>query len=138
LQEVSGGDQLKNVYGAARAIRAAGLVLLVALAAPLCVPGFAGLPAVFHLLATMIEQHSLVFLLAEGLLLSLLCLICLRVGTDLLFRPRSVAFTQPTTLRYGALDYGAMALLGAALLVLGCLWNPVFASLGESAKLFLN
>lgn len=139
LQEFAGGDRLQDVYGAARALRAAGLVLLVSLAAPLCVPGFPGLPASLHLLAAMIEQKSLVFLVAEGLLLSLICLICLRVGTDLLFRPAREQLVAATgQFRYGALDYAAMALLGLALLVLGFLWNTAFTALGESAKIFLN
>jgi NADH:ubiquinone oxidoreductase subunit 2 (subunit N) len=139
LQEFAVGDRLEDVYGAARAMRVAGLVLLLSLAAPLCVPGFPGLPSSLHLLATMIEQKSLVIFVAEILLLSLICLTCLRVGTDLLFRPARTEFVSAAReFRYGALDVSAMALLGIALLVLGFFWNAVFVSLGESAKIFLN
>jgi len=137
LQEFARGESLSSVFGAARTFRTSGLVLLIALAGPLCIPGFAGLPSVIHLLAAMIEQKSLVFLLAEGALLALICLTCLRIGTDLLFRSPPPAIQSYSEFRYGALDSVAMALLGVALLVLGFLWHHAFAVMTESARAFL-
>jgi NADH:ubiquinone oxidoreductase subunit 2 (subunit N) len=137
LQELAGDDSLAAVYGSARIFRSAGLVLLVSLAGPLCVPGFAGLPSILHLLAAMIEQRSLVFLLAEGALLALVALSCLRVGTDLLFRRFTGWEVPASALRYGALDAGAMALLGGTLLLWGVLGNQIFLVLEASAKAFL-
>lgn len=138
LQESAGGDGLSNVHGAARVYRVAGLVLLLALAGPLCVPGVSGLPSVLHLLGAMIEQHSLVFLLAETTLLALICLSCLRVGTDLLLRVPKESHSAAGSFRYGALDSGALLLLAVSLLFLGLLWNHVFALLASTAKAFLN
>jgi hypothetical protein len=137
LQEMAGADALSAVYGSARAFRTAGLALLVSLAGPLCVPGFAGLPAILHLLAAMMEQKSLIFLLAEGALLALVALSCLRIGADLLFRSFGGWNTKGSTIRYGALDASAMALLGTALLLLGFLWHRVFLILESAAKAFL-
>jgi NADH:ubiquinone oxidoreductase subunit 2 (subunit N) len=138
LQESVGGDKLEDVHGAARAFRAAGLMLLIALTGPLCVPGFMGFPSMLHLLAAMIEQKSLGFLMAEGAVLAVLCLSALRVGTDLLFRePRPAPAGTAAVPSYGALDFAAMALLGIVLLLLGTLWDHAFAALGEAAKLFL-
>jgi hypothetical protein len=137
LQEFASGDSITAVFGSARVFRVAGLVLLVALAGPLCVPGFAGLPAVLHLLAAMIEQKSLFFLFAQGALLALLCLNLLRVGTDLLFRASAGNAPPVSEFRYGALDSLAMALLSAACLLLGFLWHRIFAVMTEAAKAFL-
>jgi NADH:ubiquinone oxidoreductase subunit 2 (subunit N) len=137
LQEFAGAEGLPAVYGIARRFRGAGLILLVALAAPLCIPGFAGFPTIMHLLGAMIEQQSMGFLLAEAVLLALICLTALRLGADLLFREPTASIQGGDHLRYGALDAGAMALLGGALVLLGFLWHRVFALLTESAKAFL-
>lgn len=137
LQEGAQGDALSAVFGSARRFRAAGLVLLIALAGPLCVPGFSGLPSVLHLLAAMIEQKSLVFLLAEGALLALICLNVLRIGTDLLFRAPPAGSEGIAQFRYGALDSLAIGLLGTALLLLGFLWHHAFLLMTEAAKAFL-
>jgi NADH:ubiquinone oxidoreductase subunit 2 (subunit N) len=137
LQEFASGDSITAVFGSARMFRVAGLVLLMALAGPLCVPGFAGLPAVLHLLAAMIEQKSLFFLFAQVALLSLLCLNLLRVGTDLLFRASAGNAPSVSEFRYGALDSLAMVLLSAACLLLGFLWHRIFAVMTEAAKAFL-
>jgi NADH:ubiquinone oxidoreductase subunit 2 (subunit N) len=96
FQEFAGSEKISSVYGAAKSNRAYGLVLLLALACPLCVPGFPGFPSILYLLAAMIEQKSLIFLGAEAVLLSLLCLTGIRIGTDLLFR-RSLPLAESTS-----------------------------------------
>jgi len=137
LQESVGSERMESVHGAARSFRLAGLMLLVALTGPLYAPGFTGFPAVFHLLASMIEQRSLVFLAAEGILLAVLCLSALRIGTDLLFRPAPQGAVAGTSLPYGVLDLAAMFLLGVSILVLGVFWHHAFAALNEAAGYFL-
>jgi NADH:ubiquinone oxidoreductase subunit 2 (subunit N) len=139
LQESVGSEKMESVHGAARSFRMAGLMLLIALTGPLYAPGFTGFPSVFHLLASMIEQRSLVFLAAEGVLLAVLCLSALRIGTDLLFRPapQRDATNAGTSFSYGVLDFGAMILLGATILVLGVFWYHAFAALNDAAGLFL-
>lgn len=87
----------------------------------------------------MIEQKSLVFLAAEGVLLAILTLSALRIGTDLLFRP-SMHRTAPSSdglFRYNVLDFGAMVLLCASILLLGVFWHHAFAALNDAANLFL-
>lgn len=138
MQETANGDEISDVHGAARAFRGTGLVLLFALAVPLCMPGLPGFPAVLHLLASTIEQKSLLLLLAEGTLLALLCFGCLRVGIDLLFRPVPAALeSSANKVQYGALDLSAIAMVGLALIGLGFLWHRAFTSLSEAAKTFL-
>jgi len=141
FQEWSGSENISSVYGAARAYRTSGLILLLALASPLCVPGFPGFPSVLYLLAAMIEQKSLVFLGAEAALLSLLCLTSIRIGTDLLFR-RSVArpahSPANTVLNYSALDRGVILGVSAVLLTAGFFWHSILTQLGTAAEIFLK
>ncbi len=138
LQESTEGDSLSHVHGAARTFRIAGLVLLISLAAPLCIPGFAGFPSILNLFASMMQQKSILFLLAEALLLALVGFTCLRVGADLLFRPTSKEIRSMNNFRYGALDLGVVTIVSAALLVLGFFWHRIFLVLMEAAKIFLN
>lgn len=138
MQEASGGPNLSHVHGAAKIFRGTGLFLLLALGVPLCVPGLPGFPAVLHLLAATIEQKSILLLLAEAALLAFLCLSCLRVGIDLLFRPAaSAVLGQEARIRYAALDGVVLVLLALALVALGVLWDRAFAALVESAKAFV-
>lgn len=141
FQESAHGDNLKDVYGAARTFRSSGLLLLLALASPLCIPGLPGFPMVLNLLAAMMEQKSLFFLIAEVLLIAILSLISIRVGTDLLFRQRASSTTNGQALvafRYGALEWGSLTLAILALTTFGFLWHRVFALLFETAKVFLK
>lgn len=141
FQERAGGDSLRDVYGAARAFPSAGLLLLTALASPLCIPGLPGFPMVLNLLAAMMEQKSLFFLAAEVMLIATLSLISIRIGTDLLFRQRASSTTNrgnQILFRYGALDWLSLTAAILALASLGFLWHRVFAVLVETAKVFLK
>jgi len=141
FQERAGSESITAVYGAARAYRTSGLILLLGLASPLCVPGFPGFPGILYLLASMIEQKSLVFLAAEAVLLSLLCLTSIRIGADLLFRQRSTETEREspeTSLCYGALDWSVIAGLTAVLLASGFFWHPALSKIGNAASLFLR
>lgn len=141
FQESAGGENLKDVYGAARTFRSSGLLLLLALASPLCIPGLPGFPMALNLLAAMMEQKSLFFLAAEVLLVATLSLISIRVGTDLLFRQRASSSTNTASLalfRYGALEWLSLTVAIVALTTLGFLWHRVFALLFETAKVFLK
>jgi NADH:ubiquinone oxidoreductase subunit 2 (subunit N) len=143
FQEQAAGNQLSDVYGAGRLFRTGGLILLLALASPLCIPGFPGLPTVLYLLAAVIEQQSLFLLAAQAVLLSFLCLLSIRIVADLLFRRGAstripAAANGPDQFRYGALDWGFLAILVSSLLALGILWHRAFALLSQAAKTFLN
>jgi NADH:ubiquinone oxidoreductase subunit 2 (subunit N) len=138
FQERAGSESITAVYGAAKAYRTSGLILLLALASPLCVPGFPGLPGFLYLLASMIEQKSLIFLATEVVLLSLLCLTTLRIGTDLLFRQREIEAKPQTPegfLCYSALDWGVIGGLTIVLLASGFFWH---SAIGNAASLFLQ
>ncbi len=140
LQESSGKEGISDVLGMARKHRTSGLFLLIALSAAIGVPGLSGMPVALHLLASMIEQRSLILLLVEASLMALVLLSFLRVGSDLLFRGSLAPSPTGDTpqVKYAALDYfGVMALAGA-LLFLGIWWNRIFVQLSETAKLFLN
>ncbi|MGZ3712294.1 MAG: hypothetical protein ACXVBE_11090, partial [Bdellovibrionota bacterium] len=141
FQESSGGENLKDVYGSARTFRSSGLLLLLALASPLCIPGLPGFPMVLNLLAAMMEQKSLFFLAAEVFLIATISLISIRVGTDLLFRQRGSSTTNATnavSFRYGALEWLSLSVAILSLATLGFLWHRVFALLFETAKVFLK
>jgi NADH:ubiquinone oxidoreductase subunit 2 (subunit N) len=141
FQEWSGDEDITAVHGAAKSFRASGLLLLLALASPLLVPGFPGFPSALYLLATMIEQKSLVFLATYATLLSLLCLICIRIGTDLLFReraPQTLNRGADSFLAYSTLDWSVIGGTAALLLVGGLFWHPVLESLSEAAVMFLR
>ncbi len=138
LQEWAGGEKMNQVYGLARKYRSSGLFLLIALSAAVGVPGFSGLPVSFHLLASVIEQKSLIYLLAQASLMALVVLSFLRVGTDLLFRGGKLDTSKPDGVRYAALDYVGVIFLSASVLFLGVFWTRVFAALSETAKVFLN
>jgi formate hydrogenlyase subunit 3/multisubunit Na+/H+ antiporter MnhD subunit len=138
FQEGTNGDLIQDVYGAARANRLAGLLLLIALASPLCVPGLPGFAAVLNLLAAMMEQRSLFYLFAEVVLVATLSLVCIQLGTDLLFRQRAPSVERVDSSRYGALDWLGLSISILALLSLGFLWHRVFGILGEAAKVFLK
>jgi NADH:ubiquinone oxidoreductase subunit 2 (subunit N) len=140
FQEWAGGDLLSDVYGVAKEFRTSGLILILALASPLCVPGFPGFPSVLYLLAAMIEQKSLFFLGTEAVLLSLLCLTSIRIGADLLFRRRikEPTVVAPHFLKYGALDWSVIFGSAVALLVLGFFWQKILAGLADSAAAFLQ
>ncbi|HEY8280195.1 MAG TPA: hypothetical protein VIH99_11265 [Bdellovibrionota bacterium] len=141
FQEWAGSEEISAVYGAAKEFRTSGLILLLALASPLCLPGFPGFPSILHLLAAVIEQKSLSFLALEAALLSLLCLSGIRIGTDLLFRlsPGSTKRAGPSEFFcYGALDWGVILSVGAALLTAGFFCHPILRSLTQSAATFLR
>jgi NADH:ubiquinone oxidoreductase subunit 2 (subunit N) len=147
FQEWAGDERIASVYGAAKSFRASGLILLIALASPLFVPGFPGFPSVLYLLAAMIEQKSLIYLATEAGLLSLLCLICIRIGTDLLFRERSpqtlgrgqtLGKEAESFLSYGALDWSVLGGTAAILLSTGFFWHSVLHDLERVAQLFLQ
>ena len=141
FQEQARGDRLQDVYGAARSYRASGLLLLISLASPLCVPGMPGFPAVLNLLAAIMEQKSLFFLFAEVLLVGTLSLVCIRLGTDLLFRQRTSSTSgawNPAMSRYTALDRLGLGVAIVSLVGFGFLWHRVFELLVESAKVFLK
>lgn len=141
FQEAAGSESIVSVYGAAKAYRTSGLILLLALASPLCVPGFPGFPSLLVLLASMIEQKSLAFLATEAVLLSLLCFLAIRVGTDLLFRRGSADLTgqaQVLPLRYSALDWGVIAGFSTVLLASGFFWHRALAYLDSAASQFLR
>lgn len=141
FQEWSGDENITSVHGAAKSFRASGLLLLLALASPLLVPGFPGFPSALYLLATMIEQKSLVFLGTYAALLSLVCLICIRIGTDLLFReraPQTLNRGADSFLTYSPLDWGVIGGTAVLLLLGGLFWHPVLESLGGAAQVFLK
>jgi NADH:ubiquinone oxidoreductase subunit 2 (subunit N) len=141
IQEWAGDERISAVYGTAKAFRTSGLLLLIALASPLLVPGFPGFTSVLYLLATMIEQKSLIFLAMEAALLCLLCLTCTRVGIDLLFRnrsPISAAKNADSLICYTALDWGVMGGAVGLLLTAGLFWHSLLRSLGEAAQVFLQ
>ncbi|MGZ3651091.1 MAG: hypothetical protein ACXWSC_07945 [Bdellovibrionota bacterium] len=141
FQEWAGSEEISSVYGAAKSFRASGLLLLLALASPLFVPGFPGFPAALYLLAAMIEQKSLIFLATYAALLSLVCLTCIRIGTDLLFReraPQTLGKGADSFLCYGALDWSVIGGTAALLLTAGFFWHPVLESLGAAAQIFLQ
>lgn len=141
FQEAAGSESIASVYGAAKAYRTSGLILLLALASPLCVPGFPGFPSLLSLLASMIEQKSLAFLATEAVLLSLLCFLAIRVGTDLLFRRGTgdlAVKAQAAPLRYGALDWGVIAGFSTVLLASGFFWHRALAYLDTAASQFLR
>lgn len=140
FQEKSGSESISAVYGAAKAYRTSGLILVLALASPLGLPGFPGFPGFLYLLASMIEQKSLIFLAMEAVLLSLLCLICIRIGTDLLFRERAQESKagQDSFLLYGALDWGVIVGLTSVLLGSGLFWHYALSKIGSAASLFLH
>ncbi len=139
FQEWAETEDIAAVYGVAKLYRTSGLILLLALASPLCVPGFPGFPSILYLLATMIEQKSLIFLATEAILLSLLCLTSIRIGTDLLFRQRNPALGEGGVfLRYGALDWSVMTGISLVLLCTGFFWHFVLKQLSEAATLFLK
>jgi NADH:ubiquinone oxidoreductase subunit 2 (subunit N) len=141
FQEWAGDEKITAVHGAAKSFRASGLLLLLALASPLFVPGFPGFPSALYLLAAMIEQKSLVFLATYAGLLSLVCLICIRIGTDLLFRdraPQTLNRGADSFLAYNALDWSVIGGTAALLLAGGLFWHPVLESLGGAAKVFLQ
>jgi|GEM_PF-5762232 len=141
FQERAGSESITAVYGAAKAFRTSGLILLLALASPLCVPGFPGFPSLLYLLASMIEQKSLIFLASEAALLSLLCLSSIRIGTDLLFRQKAAetegAKAEPF-LCYSALDWGVVAGLTSLLLFSGFFWHSALEKIGNAASVFLQ
>ena len=130
------------MYGAARKARSAGLLMLLALASLLFVPGTPGFPTLVHLLAEIIEQRSLFYLAAESLLLALLCLTAIRLATDLIFRRRGAANGEValghTPFRYSALDRVGLAAVVVGLFAWGLGWQRAFALLSESAKAFLK
>ena len=141
FQEWADDERISSVYGAAKFFRTSGLLLLIALASPLFVPGFPGFASVLYLLAAMIEQKSLIFLATEAGLLSLVCLICLRIGTDLLFRERPSLTAHKgaeTFLRYSALDWSVIAGTLGFLLGGGFFWHSVLRGLGAAAEVFLH
>lgn len=140
FQESAGSESISSVYGAAKTYRTSGLILLLALACPLFVPGFPGFPSLLYVLAAMIEQKSLLFLATEAVLLSLLCLICIRVGSDLLFRKgaEGEAKHSEMLLRYGSLDWTVIAGMAAVLFCGGFFWHSLLARLSNSAGLFLQ
>lgn len=140
FQERAGSESIVSVYGAAKSFRTSGLILLLGLASPLCVPGFPGFPSFLSLLASMIEQKSLAFLATEVILLSLLCFLAIRIGTDLLFRRSSdVSFGKNADdLCYGAMDWGVILGLSGALLASGFFWNKALAFLNGAASQFLG
>lgn len=140
FQEKSQSESIAAVYGAAKAFRTSGLILVLALASPLGLPGFPGFPGFLYLLASMIEQKSLVFLAMEAVLLSLLCLICIRIGTDLLFRERARETERggETFLCYSALDWGVIVGLTSILLGAGFFWHFALSKIGGAANLFLQ
>lgn len=139
FQEKAGSESISSVYGAAKAYRASGLILLLGLATPLCVPGFPGFPALLSLLASMIEQKSLSFLATEAVLLSLLCFISIRIGTDLLFRKGGEGRGDKVgELCYGALDWGVIVGLSGVLLASGFFWHQALGFLDAAATQFLK
>lgn len=141
FQEWSGSEHIASVYGAAKSFRTSGLLLLLALATPLLVPGFPGFPASLSLLAAMIEQKSLILLATEAGLLSLVCLICIRVGTDLLFRERAPETSgkgADSFLYYSALDWSVIAGTAAVLLTSGFFWHALLGRLETAANVFLH
>ncbi len=142
LQESTASEKISSTYGAAKAYRTSGLILLLALASPLCVPGFPGFPSVLYLLAAMIEQKSLVFLGAEAALLSLLCLTSIRIGTDLIFRQGPPALAEnpnaSAPVCYSALDWGVLLGISVVLLGGGFFWHSIFAQLSDAAVSFLR
>lgn len=140
FQEWAGSENIASVYGAAKIYRASGLILLLALASPLFVPGLPGFPGLLHLLAAMIEQKSLTFLATEAVLLSLLCLTSIRIGTDLLFRQGAAPAHEGTRnlLRYTALDWGVVSGMAAVLFASGFFWHSILTRLGSAAELFLK
>lgn len=140
FQEWAGDERISAVYGAAKSFRTSGLLLVIALASPLLVPGFPGFPSALYLLAAMIEQKSLVFLATEAALLSLLCLTCIRVGADLLFReriPEQNAKGADSFLYYSVLDWSVIAGTVLLLLTAGFFWHAMLRSLGIAAQVFL-
>ncbi len=140
FQEKAGSESIGAVYGAAKAYRTSGLILLLGLASPLCVPGFPGFPGLLVLLASMIEQKSLAFLATEVILLSLLCFITIRVGTDLLFRRSSEPRVDKEVmgLQYGIMDWSVIAGLSGVLLAAGFFWHQVLGHLNAAASQFLH
>ncbi len=140
LQEWALTENIADVLGVARQFRTSGLFLLIALSAAVGVPGSSGLPVSFLLLASMIEQKSVLFLILEMGLMALVLLGLFRIASDLLFRGRRqiVAVSSGAPVGYAALDYVGVVGLTISILVLGVTWNRVFAALSETAKLFLN
>jgi NADH:ubiquinone oxidoreductase subunit 2 (subunit N) len=139
FQEKAGSESISSVYGAAKAYRTSGLILLLGLATPLCVPGFPGFPGLLSLLASMIEQKSLSFLATEVVLLSLLCFIAIRIGTDLLFRKGGEGRGDRTgELCYGALDWSVIVGLSGVLLASGFFWHQALGFLDAAATQFLK
>lgn len=140
LQEWAKTENIADVLGVARRFRTSGLFLLIALSAAVGVPGSSGLPVSFLLLASMIEQKSVLFLILEMGLMALVLLGLFRVASDLLFRGgrQTQEVSAVPLARYAALDYVGVIGLTASILILGIAWNRVFAALSETAKLFLN
>jgi NADH:ubiquinone oxidoreductase subunit 2 (subunit N) len=141
FQEWAGDEKIASVYGAAKSFRTSGLLLLLALASPLFVPGFPGFPSALYLLAAMIEQKSLILLATEAGLLSLVCLICIRIGTDLLFREPVVTSekrSEGSFFWYGALDWSVIGATVAVLLSSGLFWHSFLKGLNSAAQLFLQ
>lgn len=138
FQEWAGSENISSVYGAAKIHRTSGLILLLALACPLFIPGFPGFPALLYLLATMIEQKSLVFLSTEAILLSLICLSSIRIGTDLLFRQSAEQKNSRAFLAYSGLDWGVIVGLTSVLFAAGFFWHTVLSRLANAASPFLQ
>lgn len=143
FQEVAAGESLKQAFGLARLNRNSGLLLLVALAGPLCAPVLPGFPATLNVLAAMMQQKSLLSLSAEVLLMALLALVSIRIGTDLLFQQRGSSTTNAdgkasVAIRYSALDVVSLIILIGLLLSLGLLWHRIFGLLSEAANVFLK
>lgn len=138
MQEAAGSELLSAVYGAGQRQRSSGLILLVALAGPLCVPGFPGFPAVLHLLGAVIEQQTIMLLLLTAVLLLLLCFVAAKLAADILFRKSDFYIPSGTSLaQYSKLDICALGLTISSMLLLGLFWSRIFIHLTESAKVFL-
>lgn len=139
MQESAHDGSISAVFGLGKKFRASGLILLVALAGPLCVPGFPGFPSALHLLGAIIEQKALALLVMEVILLVLLCFTAAKLASDLLFRDGSITVIEADSVlvRYSKIDILSLATIIGAMLLLGLFWNQVFAILLESAKAFL-
>lgn len=142
VHESAHSDELSSIFGVGRTFRLSGLILMMALASPLCLPGFPGFPSALHLFAVVIEQKSLLLLVLAFLLVSLICYVVAQVIVDVLLRNRSEQIANTDNhhdlMHYSTADISTIMLVVTTMLLGGFFWHRIFEVLFESAKAFLN